>query len=61
VAKRIVHDLFDRARTPAALGAAAKTAINFATAARSTLFDGGTHVMIRNHITGTDDHLGSGG
>jgi hypothetical protein len=61
VSKRIIHDLFDRARASTALSAATKAAINFATTTRRVLFDGAAHVMIRNHIARADNHRRSSG
>jgi hypothetical protein len=59
VAKRVVHDLFDRFCATAALGTAAKAAIDLAATARRVLFDDAAHVMIRNHIARTDNHCRS--
>jgi hypothetical protein len=56
VTKCIVHDLFDRARASATLGAAAEAAVNLAAAAWRILFDGTAHVMIGNHIARADNH-----
>jgi hypothetical protein len=60
MAERVVHDLFDGARTPAALGAASETAIDLAAATRRFLLHSSTHVLIGNDIAGADDHLGPG-
>jgi hypothetical protein len=56
VAKRVVHDFFDRFCAAAALGAATEAAIDLAATARRALFDGAAHVMIRNYIARTDNH-----
>jgi hypothetical protein len=54
---RLVHDALDGAGAPAALGAAAKTAIDLAGSAGSyRRGDGATDVVVAEHVTGADDH-----
>jgi len=52
----LIHDPPYRPRATSAFGAAPKTAIDFAGAADRALGCNGSHLMIRNHVTGTDDH-----
>src|SRR6266446_3657225 len=54
---RVVHDAADGACATAALGAAAETAIDLPGGARR-LFDADrrAHVVVAQHVAGTDDH-----
>src|SRR5262245_51769286 len=54
--KRLVHDLPDGPRAPAALGAAAEAAVDLAGRARRLGHDRRAHVMVAQHVTGTNDH-----
>src|SRR5215467_4240629 len=54
---RVVHDAADGARAAAALGAAAEAAIDLAGGARRLLgADRRAHVVVAQHVAGTDDH-----
>ena len=52
------HDLLDGARTAAALGGTAETAINLLRRARSIRRGGhgSTNVVVAQHVTGTNNH-----
>jgi hypothetical protein len=53
----LVHDAADGARAAAALGAAAEAAINLPGRARCiAATERRTHVVIAQHVAGTDDH-----
>jgi hypothetical protein len=54
---RLVHDGSDRPRTTSALRAAAETAIDLAGHARRIGPDHGTNLVIRQDVTGADDHI----
>jgi len=54
--QRVVHDFADRAGATAALGAAAKTAINLPGRARRARPASGAYRFIADNIAGTDDH-----
>lgn len=58
--QRLVHDLADRARAAAALGAAAETAIDLAGEPRAALRDDVADLVVRQDIAGADDHGGRG-
>jgi hypothetical protein len=51
-----VHDLADGVRAAATLGAAAEAAIDLAGRARRRRIHGPPHLMIAQHVAGTDDH-----
>src|SRR5262249_29983561 len=54
---RVVHDAADGARATAALRAAAETAIDLPGGARRLLgADHRAHVLVAQHVAGTDDH-----
>src|SRR5262245_62047699 len=54
---RVVHDAADGARAAAALGAAAEAAIDLAGGGRRLLgADRRAHVVVAQHVAGTDDH-----
>src|SRR5215470_14859120 len=56
---RVVHDAADGARATAALGAAAEAAIDLPGRARRLLgADRRAHVVVAQHVAGTDDHGG---
>jgi hypothetical protein len=57
-AKRLIHDFLDGAGAPAALRAAAETAIDLSRRPRRQLCDtyGATHVMVAQDIARTNDH-----
>jgi hypothetical protein len=58
-AKRIVHDLLDRARAAAALSAAAETAVNIPRRPRQFIgsrADGRADIVIRQDVARTDNH-----
>ena len=58
--ERLVHDLADGAGAAAALGAAAKAAIDLAGRARPRLRrDGGADIVVTQNIAGADDHRDS--
>jgi len=57
--QRIVHDLADGARAAAAFGTASEAAIDLRGGARprfGSMMHGRSHVMIGDHVAGTDDH-----
>src|SRR5947209_18436392 len=55
--QRFVHDLADGAGAAAALGAAAKAAIDLPRRARPRLRrDGGADVVVAQNVAGADDH-----
>jgi hypothetical protein len=56
--QRLVHDLFDGAGAPTALGAATKTSINLPRRARRRLCDshGFAYVVVGEDVAGTNDH-----
>src|SRR5205814_4213683 len=55
--QRLVHDLADGAGAAAALGAAAKAAIDLPGRARTRLRrDGGADIVVAQNVTGADDH-----
>src|SRR4029077_16442109 len=61
--QRLVHDAPDGAGTAAALRTATEAMIDLAGRARRT-FTGrerAAHVVVREHVTGTDDHDGPAG
>jgi hypothetical protein len=55
--QRIVHNLADRARTAAALGATSEAAIDLTGGARRTHLASGANRFVRDHIARTDDHF----
>ena len=55
--QRFVHDLANGAGAAAALGAAAKAAIDLASRARTHLRrDGGADIVVTQNVAGADDH-----
>lgn len=58
--QRLVHDLADGAGAAAALGAAAEAAIDLAGEPRAALRDHVANLVVRQDITGADDHGGRG-
>jgi hypothetical protein len=52
----LVHDLADRTRATAALGAAAETAIDLTGGARRGRGHGGAHFVVGQDVAGADDH-----
>ena len=52
----LIHDPADGPRTAPTFGAASETAINLAGAAHRALGRKGSHLVIRNHVAGTNDH-----
>jgi len=54
---RLVHDMSNGARTPAALWTAAEATINLPGGAGYPLIgERGAHVMVAKHVAGTDNH-----
>jgi hypothetical protein len=57
---RLVHDATNGARTPPTLSAATKATIDLTGGARSLLgIEDRAHVMVAQHVAGTDDHGGA--
>ena len=54
--ERLIHDLPDRAGAAAALGAAAEAAIDMARGSMRGSIRGGSHLVVAQHVAGTDDH-----
>jgi hypothetical protein len=54
--KGLVHDLLDGPRTAAALGAAAKTAVDLSGSARQILGHDIADVVVGQDVTGTNNH-----
>src|SRR4051794_5168573 len=53
---RLVHDLADGARATPALRAAAEAAVDFTGRTRRGRSDGMAHLVVAEHVAGTDDH-----
>src|SRR6185437_5110351 len=51
-----VHDLADGAQAAAALRAAAEAAVDLRGGTRRRRSHGGAHLMVAQHVAGTDDH-----
>src|SRR4029077_3289043 len=57
--ERLVHDLADRAGAPTAFRTAAETAIDLSgRARRGRGLYGRAHIVVGQHVTGADNHLG---
>ena len=61
-AERLVDDGLDGARAAAALGAATEAAVDLLGVAGKVLraLDGNADIVVRKHVTGTDDHKSDG-
>jgi hypothetical protein len=53
---RVVHDPLDSAHAATALGAATQTTMNPTRRARAAWLYGGSHIVIGQHVAGTNDH-----
>ena len=54
--ERFVDDLADCAGATTALGAAAEAAIDMARGSTRGSIRGGSHLVVAQHVAGTDDH-----
>jgi len=52
-----IHNLADCARATAALGATAEATVNLTCCARRGRIDGASHLLVTQHVAGTNDHL----